>query len=95
MRKFVLIAAFLAALDTTLSTWVTSQVGGVRDADPGRPITVGYSNNRNSTYQTSIVSNKIVATTNIVTVTITYQWIPEAFLGGIKLSSTSVMPMAY
>jgi Flp pilus assembly protein TadG len=33
--------------------------------------------------------------TNTVTVTITYQWIPEAFLGGITLTSTSIMPMSY
>ncbi len=37
-------APFLAAMDGTLSTWVNAQVGGVRAADPGRPITVGYSN---------------------------------------------------
>jgi hypothetical protein len=56
---------------------------------------VSYSSGTNSTYQTTIVNNQIVAKANIVTVTITYQWIPEAFLGGITLSSTSVMPMAY
>jgi Flp pilus assembly protein TadG len=32
---------------------------------------------------------------NNVRVTVTYQWVPEAFLGGIALSSTSVMPMSY
>jgi Flp pilus assembly protein TadG len=30
-----------------------------------------------------------------VSVTVTYQWVPETFLGGITLSSTSVMPMSY
>ena len=30
-----------------------------------------------------------------VTVTLTYRWVPEAFLGGVTLSSTSVMPMSY
>ena len=33
--------------------------------------------------------------TNTVTVKVTYQWIPEAYLGGITLTSTSVMPMTY
>jgi hypothetical protein len=33
--------------------------------------------------------------TNTVTVTITYQWIPENYLGGITLTSTSVMPITY
>src|SRR5262249_19621661 len=32
---------------------------------------------------------------NTVTVTVTYQWVPEAYLGGITLSSTSVLPMSY
>ena len=32
---------------------------------------------------------------NTVTVTVTYQWVPEAFFGGITLSSTSVMPISY
>ncbi len=33
--------------------------------------------------------------TNIVTVTVTYQWVPEAYLGGITFTSTSVMPITY
>ena len=33
--------------------------------------------------------------TNIVTVTVTYQWIPEALLGGMTLSSTAKMPVTY
>jgi Flp pilus assembly protein TadG len=33
---------------------------------------------------------------NTVTVTVTYQWFPEVFLGGpINLSSSSTMPMSY
>ena len=30
-----------------------------------------------------------------VTVTVTYQWVPEALLGGITLGSTSTMPISY
>ncbi len=30
-----------------------------------------------------------------VTVRLTYHWVPEAFLGGIDLSSTSTMPISY
>jgi Flp pilus assembly protein TadG len=33
--------------------------------------------------------------TNVVTVTVSYQWVPEAYLGGITLSSTSTMPMSH
>ena len=32
---------------------------------------------------------------NTVTVTITYQWLPENYLGGITLTSTSIMPITY
>jgi Flp pilus assembly protein TadG len=30
-----------------------------------------------------------------VTVQVSYDWVPEAYLGGITLSSTSTMPMSY
>jgi len=32
---------------------------------------------------------------SLVTVTVKYQWVPEAFLGGIQLSSTSTMMVSY
>jgi Flp pilus assembly protein TadG len=40
-------------------------------------------------------NNNVIPIQNTVTVKLTYQWLPEAFLGGITLSSTSVMPMSY
>jgi len=50
----------------------------------------------NQPFHTTIDSNQnIIPIQNTVTVTLTYQWVPEAFLGGITLSSTSVMPMSY
>jgi hypothetical protein len=57
---------------------------------------VSYNNlsNAPTPTQTSIVNGDIVATRNTVTITVTYQWVPEAFLGGVTLSSTSVMPMS-
>ena len=33
--------------------------------------------------------------TNIVTVTVTYTWVPELYLGTVTLSSTSKMPISY
>jgi Flp pilus assembly protein TadG len=51
-------------------------------------------NTSNDPYHTINQNGKVVGVTNTVTVTITYQWIPEAYLGGITLSSTSVMPMS-
>jgi Flp pilus assembly protein TadG len=33
--------------------------------------------------------------TNAVHVTVSYQWIPEAYFGGVTLTSTSEMPITY
>jgi Flp pilus assembly protein TadG len=52
-------------------------------------------NTSNSPIRITTVNGAPVAVTNTVTVTLTYQWVPEGFLGGITLSSTSVMPMSY
>lgn len=52
-------------------------------------------NTSNQPAHETIVNNQVVPVTNLVTVTVTYLWIPEAFLGGITISSTSVMPMSY
>jgi Flp pilus assembly protein TadG len=47
-------------------------------------------------YRMQIVNNQIVSINNTVTVTINYQWTPEAFFGGsINFKSTSVAPMTY
>jgi hypothetical protein len=48
----------------------------------------------NSPYHTVIVNNQLVAVSNTVTVTISYPWIPEAYWGGITLTSTSTTTMA-
>jgi Flp pilus assembly protein TadG len=39
--------------------------------------------------------NNGAATGNTVSVTVTYHWLPEAYLGGITLTSTAVVPMSY
>lgn len=50
----------------------------------------------NMPFHTTLDSNNnILPVQNNVTVTLTYQWVPELYLGGITLSSTSVMPMSY
>jgi Flp pilus assembly protein TadG len=49
----------------------------------------------NSPATVSVQNGTAVNVTNTVTVTVTYNWVPEAFLGGITLTSTSVLPMAY
>jgi Flp pilus assembly protein TadG len=58
-------------------------------------VTYSSADNQPRPYSTTIVNGDIVATGNTVTVTVQYQWIPEAFFGGVTLSSTSVMPMSY
>ena len=53
-------------------------------------------NTSNSPFHTILdANNNVIPIQNTVTVTLTYQWVPEAFLGGVTLSSTSVMPMSY
>jgi len=53
-------------------------------------------NSSNWPYHTTLdANNNVIPIQNTVTVTLTYQWLPEAFLGGVTLSSTSVMPMSY
>jgi Flp pilus assembly protein TadG len=52
-------------------------------------------NTNNSPYYITTVNGQTVNVTNTVTVTVTYQWIPEAFLGGTTVSSTSVSVMSY
>jgi Flp pilus assembly protein TadG len=52
-------------------------------------------NQSNQPVQTLIVNNYPTPTRNTVTVTLSYQWIPETYFGGITLKSTSVVPMSY
>jgi Flp pilus assembly protein TadG len=52
-------------------------------------------NTSNSPYHMATVNGQQIKMANTVTVTINYQWIPEAFLGGKTLSSTSVSVMSY
>ena len=52
-------------------------------------------NASNSPYNTVTVNGQQVKVANTVTVTVTYQWVPEAIFGGITLSSTSVTVMSY
>jgi Flp pilus assembly protein TadG len=56
--------------------------------------TITWNSSNSPTHPTDTGGN-IVAVTNTVRVTVTYQWIPESFLGGFTLTSTSEMPMAY
>jgi Flp pilus assembly protein TadG len=52
-------------------------------------------NASNSPSHAGTVNGQSVKVANTVTVTVNYLWIPEAFLGGINLSSTSVSVMSF
>jgi Flp pilus assembly protein TadG len=52
-------------------------------------------NQTNSPYHMATVNGKQAQVANTVTVSINYRWIPEAFLGGANLSSTTVSVMYY
>jgi len=49
----------------------------------------------NSPSTPGVRNGDVILNGNTVTVTITYSWVPEALLGGITLTSTSVLPMSY
>src|SRR5262245_1723033 len=49
----------------------------------------------NRPYRTSVVNGRVEAVVNTVTVTLTYRWIPEAFLGGVTMHSSSTLPVTY
>jgi Flp pilus assembly protein TadG len=49
----------------------------------------------NSPSHSATINSQTVNVANTVTVTIHYQWLPEAYFGGITLSSTSVAVMTY
>jgi Flp pilus assembly protein TadG len=52
-------------------------------------------NTDNYPYHTVVVNGQVTPVTNTVSVTVTYQWMPEAFFGGVTLTSTSVVPITY
>ena len=41
------------------------------------------------------VNADMTVTTNVVEVTVSYQWLPELYFGGVTLTSKSKMPMSY
>ena len=52
-------------------------------------------NKSNEVFASSIVNGDVVGTRNTVSVTVSYEWIPQLFFPKVTLSSTSVMPMSY
>ena len=52
-------------------------------------------NTDNSMSHTVIVNGKSVEVSNTVAVTVNYAWLPEAFLGGITLTSSSKSVMSF
>ena len=52
-------------------------------------------NTDNNPYHVKIVNGDVLPVTNTVTVTLAYRWIPEVIFGGVTLTSSSVMTMAY
>ena len=49
----------------------------------------------NDPYHVNIVNGNVVPVTNKVRVQLTYYWVPEAFLGGLTMTSTAEMSMSY
>jgi Flp pilus assembly protein TadG len=49
----------------------------------------------NSMSHSATINGKSVEVSNTVTVTVNYSWLPEAFLGGITLTSSSTSVMSF
>ncbi|MGO8746485.1 MAG: TadE/TadG family type IV pilus assembly protein [Thermoguttaceae bacterium] len=72
---------------------ILPMVAGLNTSDLSYTVTW---NTSNYPYSTTIVNGQVVAVTNTVQVTVSYQWIPEAYLAGpFTLTSTSITPMSY
>lgn len=56
---------------------------------------VTWSTSNTPYHTTTDANNNLVKVANTVTVTVSYNWIPEAYFGGVTITSTSVMPMSY
>lgn len=63
--------------------------------DPAQIKTTITYDKSNAPYHSKIVNNEVVFVQNTVTVVVSYTWIPEAFLGGLTLTSSCSMPMSY
>jgi Flp pilus assembly protein TadG len=72
-----------AYTSTAISTYVMSKAAGLNTSS----LTVTTSP---ATAPDSSTPGK-----NTVSVTVSYPWVPEAYFGGVTLTSTSVMPMCY
>lgn len=83
-----------AATATDIDTYIRSMAAGL---DLGKLATTQVTwNTNNWPSHDDLTSNPPgAAITNTVTVKVSYQWVPELYIGSLTLSSTSVMPMSY
>src|SRR5262245_24248279 len=78
-----------AASTTDVENYVKSMAAGL-DAASVTVTTTWAAGNQNLTYTSGSSTVQ-----NTVSVTVSYPWVPEAFFGGVTLTSTSVMTMSY
>ncbi len=82
-----------AATQSDIQTYVASNAVNMNAANLNTTVTWNTDNGQYHTAKDA--NNNFVPVQNIVTVKVTYNWLPEAYLGGITLSSTSNTPMSY
>ena len=82
---------------TQASDVYTNAIKPQADAANLDPPSLGYSVTWADPSESPVYYNSTTGawSRNTVTVTITYQWIPEGYMGGITLTSTSIMPITY
>ncbi len=86
----------MAATPQDVSNFVASKAV-LLDTSPGAlNVQVSWNTDNKQTHSLVDTNDSVILISNTVTVTVTYNWIPEALFGGpITLQSTSTIPMSY
>jgi Flp pilus assembly protein TadG len=79
-----------AATSTAIQTYVRGKAAGMNTGS--LTVTTTWNTSNSLTHTSGSPPSTIK---NTVSVTVSYPWVPEAYFGGVTLSSTSVMTMAY
>jgi Flp pilus assembly protein TadG len=77
-----------AATTTDISNYVKGKAAGLDTS--ALTVTTTWNTSNALTYTSSGSTIR-----NTVSVTVSYSWVPEAYFGGVTLTSTSVMVMSY
>jgi len=86
--RFEAVTGIAAATSDTIQAYVRGKAVGM-DTN-SLTVATTWNTSNSLTHTTGGVTTK-----NTVSVTVSYPWVPEAYFGGVTLSSTSVMTMSF